>query len=282
MNQVAIVTDSTAVLPVEILKEYLIETIPLSVIWEGETFADGVDISPEEFYIRLATSSTLPSTSQPTVIAFKGCFQKLLEQGLDVVAILISAGISGTVNSALQAKQALGSDRISVVDSKTAAMAMGLHVLAAARKAAQGASLQEVTDTAYKAQKQSEVVFAVDTLEFLHKGGRIGGAKRLLGSMLNIKPILEMKEGLIEPVEQVRTQQRALERLISLIQERVGDHRPLRLAVFHSHALEEAQALLKNAENTLSPDETFLTELSPVIGTHVGPGTLAISSLYGM
>jgi DegV family protein with EDD domain len=282
MNQVAIVTDSTAYLSQKILDELNIRSIPLSVIWDGESFADGVDITPMEFYTRLAKSDTMPSTSQPSAAAFKDCFNELLEGGKDVVAILISSGISGTVNSATQAQKEINSDRVAVVDSKTAAMATGLHVLAAARKAAEGATLQEVKQTAEKAQEHTEVVFAVDTLEFLHKGGRIGGAKRLLGSMLNIKPILEMKEGKIEPVDQVRTQKRALERLISLVQERAGDERPLRLSVFHSNVPDNAQALLNEAKNKLAPDETFLNELSPVIGTHVGPGTLAIAFMYGM
>jgi len=282
MNQVVIVTDSTAYLSQSILEELNIQVIPLSVIWDGESYKDGVEITPAEFYTRLTVSDNLPSTSQPPAAAFKDCFNALLGQGKDVVAILISSGISGTVNSALQAQQDIKSDRIAVVDSKTAAMATGLHVLAAARKAAQGASLKEVTEIAEKAQKHTEVVFAVDTLEFLHKGGRIGGAKRLLGSMLNIKPILEMKDGLIEPVDQVRTQKKALERLISLVQEKSGDVRPLRLSVFHSNVPENAQALLDDAKNILSPDETFLNELSPVIGTHVGPGTLAIAFMYGM
>ena len=282
MNQVVIVTDSTAYLSKSILEELNIQVIPLSVNWDGESYRDGIEITPAEFYTRLATSDTLPSTSQPPAAAFKDCFNKLLGQGKDVAAILISSGISGTVNSALQAQQEIKSDRITVVDSKTAAMATGLHVLAAARKAAQGGSLKEVTEIAEKAQKHTEVVFAVDTLEFLHKGGRIGGAKRLLGSMLNIKPILEMKNGLIEPADQVRTQKRALERLISLVQERANDEHPLRLSVFHSNVPEKAQSLLDEAKRILSPDETFLNELSPVIGTHVGPGTLAIAFMYGM
>ncbi len=200
---------------------------------------------------------------------------------MDVVAILISSGISGTVNSALQAKNEIGSDRVVVIDSQTAGMATGLHALAAARKAEAGGSLEEVKEVALKAQQQSNVVFAVDTLEFLHKGGRIGGAKRFMGSMLNIKPILEIEGGLIAAVESVRTHKRALERLISLVEEKAGGEKPLHLAVFHSKFPEQAQALLKDAENSLSPDETFLAELSPVIGTHVGPGTLAIAFMHG-
>ena len=282
MNQVAVVTDSTAALPQSILDEFDIRVIPLSVIWGEEAFTDGVDITPSEFYNRLTKGGTLPSTSQPPAALFYDCFNELLDQGKDVIAILISSGISGTVNSALQAQQEIGSNRISVVDSRTAALATALHVLSAARAAAAGGSLQEVTDTALQAQEHTDVVFAVDTLEFLHKGGRIGGAKRMLGSMLNIKPILEIKDGVIEAADQVRTQKRALEHLISLIQEKAGGEHPLRIVVFHSNVPETAQSLLDDIKKTLSPEEIYLAELSPVIGTHVGPGTLAIACMHGM
>jgi len=282
MNKVAIVTDSTAYLPPEIIAEYDIKVIPLSVIWDGDSYADGVDITPTQFYTRLAKSPSMPSTSQPSEAVFVEIFSKLLDEGKDVLAILISSGISGTVNSALQAKTEIRSDRIVVIDSQTTAMATGLHVLAAARKAETGGNLEEVKKIALKAQQQTNIVFAVDTLEFLHKGGRIGGAKRFMGSMLNIKPILEMNGGSIEAIESVRTQKRALGRLISLVEEKTGGEKPLRLAVLHSNVPEQAQALLKDAEKALSPDETFLAELSPVIGTHVGPGTLAISFMRGL
>lgn len=281
MNQVAIVTDSTA-LPPDKVKEFGIHVIPLQVIWNDETFADGVDLTPTEFYTRLARSSTLPSTSQPPAAAFQELFQKLLAEGKDVLAILISSGISGTVNSALQALQEVDQARVEVVDSLTAATATGLQVIAAARKARSGAPLQEVKNTALKAKQHTNVVFAVDTLEYLHKGGRIGGAKRLLGSVLNIKPILEIKDGVIEPADQVRTQKRALERLINLIDERSQGEEPRRMAVFHSNVPELARELLEETRQRLAPDEIFLAELSPVIGTHVGPGTLAIACLHGI
>jgi DegV family protein with EDD domain len=281
MNEVAIITDSTA-LPLEKIKEYGIRVIPLSVIWDGDSYADGIDIKPAEFYTRLAKSSTLPSTSQPSAAKFKELFDSLLAEGKDVLAILISSGISGTVNSALQALQEVDQSRVSVVDSLTAATATGLHVIAAARKAKTGASLEEVKEIAIQAQEHTDVVFAVDTLEFLHKGGRIGGAKRLLGSMLNIKPILEIKNGVIEPADQVRTQKRALERLITLVDEKAGGEKPLRIAVFHSNVPDLAKGLMEDINRSLAPDEIFLAELSPVIGTHVGPGTLAIASMHGM
>ena len=280
-RKVAIITDSTA-LPAEKVNEFGIHVIPLSVIWDEESFADGVDITPAEFYTRLASSKTSPSTSQPSAAAFKEAYDNILAQGQDVLAILISSGISGTVNSAMQALQEVDQERVAVVDSQTAAIATGLHVIAAARKAAAGGSLKEVKEVALQAQKHTNVVFAVDTLEFLHKGGRIGGAKRLLGSMLNIKPILEIIDGVIEPADQVRTQKRALERLISLVEEKAQGEKPLRIAIFHSNVPEIAQELLEETKLRLSPEEIFLAELSPVIGTHVGPGTVAITSMHGM
>lgn len=281
-KQVAIVTDSTAYLPTPILEKYSIQVIPLVLIWDGETYQDGIDITPAAFYTRLASSDSLPSTSQPSVEAFKDSFQTLLDQGKDIAAILISSGISGTVNSAFQAKTALNTDRIEVIDSQTAGMATGLQVIAAARTAATGGTLQDVTEIAKQAQSKTDVVFAVDTLEFLHKGGRIGGAKRFLGSMLNIKPILEMKAGEIDAADQVRTQKRALDRLMEIIEERSADASPLHMAVMHSNVPDQAQALLERIEAHFKPEDLYLAELSPVIGTHVGPGTLAITCLHGM
>jgi DegV family protein with EDD domain len=282
MKEVAIITDSTAYLPHSILDKYPIQVIPLSLIWDGETYADGIDITPEQFYTRLSTSNTLPSTSQPPAGAFKNMFEKLLGENKTVVAILISSGISGTFNSAIQAQSEIGSGDIEIIDSNTAGMATGLQVLAAAREAARGGNLQQVSALARKARQHTDVVFAVDTLEFLHKGGRIGGAKRFLGSMLNIKPILEMKDGRIDAADQVRTQKRALDRLIELIQERAAGELPLRMAVMHSNVPEQAQDLMDNLQSIFQPEELYLAELSPVIGTHVGPGTLSIACLHGI
>ena len=282
MNKVAIVTDSTAYLPPDLIEKLGITVIPLNVIWDGESYADGIDITPAAFYERLEQSSTLPSTSQPPASAFIECFNNLLTKDLDVVAILISSGISGTVNSALQAENEIGSDRVVVIDSQTAAMATGLIVLAAARKAAEGGSLDDVREIALQTQAKTDVVFAVDTLEYLHKGGRIGGAQRFLGSMLNIKPILEIKDGSIAALDSVRTKKKALEALIGLVGEKAAGDKPLRLAVFHSNVPDEGKKLLSDAETALNPDETYLTELSPVIGTHVGPGTLAIAFTRGV
>jgi DegV family protein with EDD domain len=282
MSEVAVITDSTAYLPEQLLTQFQIGVVPLNVIWDNQTYQDGIDITPEDFYSRLQDSDTLPSTSQPSAAAFRAVFEDYLREGRPVLAVLISSEISGTVNSALQAAQELDTDQVRVVDSRTAGMATGLHVLAAARAAAEGASLEESCAAALKAQEHTEVIFVVDTLEFLHRGGRIGGAKRLLGSMLNIKPILEMRGGKIEPLEQVRTQKKALDRMLELMLDKIGDDRPVRIAGFHSQAPELMEELLANTEEHVDVKETFRTVLSPVIGTHVGPGTVALAVMHGM
>ena len=282
MSEVAVITDSTAYLPDQLLTQFQIGVVPLNVIWDNQTYQDGIDITPEDFYSRLQNSETLPSTSQPSAAAFRAVFEDYLREGRPVLAVLISSEISGTVNSALQAAQDLNTDQVRVVDSRTAGMATGLHVLAAARAAAEGASLEESCAAALKAQVHTEVIFMVDTLEFLHRGGRIGGAKRLLGSMLNIKPILEMRGGKIEPLEQVRTQKKALDRMLELMLDKIGNDRPVRIAGFHSQAPELTEDLIARTEEQLDVQETFRTVLSPVIGTHVGPGTVALAVMHGM
>ncbi len=282
MKPVSVLTDSTAYIPQPFIDRYQITVVPLVLIWGDETYRDGVDIKPQKFYQRLMESDCLPSTSQPPVSSFKEEFQRLIDQGKDVITVLISSKISGTVDTALQAKQEFGKGNIEIIDSETSGMAMGLHVLEVAKAASQGASLSECTSIAQRAKKQTHVFFAVDTLEFLHRGGRIGGAKRFLGSVLNIKPILEMRDGRIEAVEQVRTQQRAMDRIIQLMKEKVQEEGPVRTAVMHSHASERAKALLERAEREFNAEQTYLAELSPVIGTHVGPGTLALACIHGM
>lgn len=279
MSKVKVITDSTAYLPDTLQKKYDIAVIPLTLIWNDETYQDGVDISPSQFYQRLQNSDSLPSTSQPSIEAFKKVFQQHIHTGNDIIAILISSRISGTVESALQAKQDLGTDRIAIVDSRTSGMAMGLQVLSVAESASRGDNLSQCESLAEQVREKTQVYFAVDTLEFLHRGGRIGGAKRFLGTMLDIKPILEMREGQIEAVDQVRTQRRASARIIQLMDEAMGRKQNLRLAVMHSNAPQRAGTLLNEAQDKFDPLEAYLADLSPVIGTHVGPGTLALAAM---
>lgn len=203
MPKTALVTDSTAYLPSDLLEKYKIVVTPQVLIWGEETFHDGVDILPEEFYKRLETAKVMPTTSQVSIVTMKDTFEKLLDSGYDVLCVFLSAQLSGTIQSAIQAREMLknATNRIAIVDSKSTSMAMGFHVLSAARAAEQGASLAECTRLAENARDFSGVYFVVDTLEFLQRGGRIGGAQALLGSALNIKPLLTLVDGKIESVK---------------------------------------------------------------------------------
>ena len=213
-----------------------------------------------------------------------GAFQSLLEQGYDVLGIFISSKISGTVQSAIQAVDMLstGADKVAIVDSLATTMALGLPVITTARAAQAGANLVECQKLAEQACKNSGILFIVETLEFLRRGGRIGGAQALLGTLLNIKPILELRDGRIEPADKVRTRRKAIQRAVELAAERIQGQTPVRLAVTHANAEADAATLLKVAQAELSPIETFTSLLSPVIGTHAGPGTVALNYMYGV
>jgi len=284
MPKVAIVTDSTAYLPDDLLKQYSITVTPQILIWGDETFQDGVDIQPNEFYRKLETAKTMPTTSQVAIITMKAAFENLLESGYDVLGIFISAKLSGTMQSALQAREMLpkATSNIVVLDSNSTSMAMGFHVLMVARAAQAGASMVECQKLAEEARKHTGVYFVVDTLEFLRRGGRIGGAQAMLGSALNLKPLLELRDGRIESIEKVRTKGKAINRMIELIIERTAGRNPIRLATLHANAEAEAKAALDKAAAQLHPVEQVLASVSPVIGTHAGPGTVGLAYMAGM
>lgn len=179
----------------------------------------------------------------------------------------------------------LKSERIEVVDSKVTAMALGYHVLSVARAAAQGATFEECKALAHQAVNHTGAVFVVSTLEFLHRGGRIGGAAAFLGTALNLKPLLELRDGRVEAVERIRTLRKAVDRLLDLLDERVGERSPLRLACLHANAPQEAEELMERVRQRYPQErlaELVLAEVSPVIGTHTGPGTVGIAYMAGM
>ena len=235
-KKIAVVTDSTAYIPKELLDKYQIRIAPQILIWGDETFQDGVDIQPSEFYARLKTAKIMPSTSQATPATFYRIFSELVEQDYQVVAILLAATLSGTISSAIQAREMLTGATIEIVDSQTTAMALGFQVLEAAKVAQDGANLSDCVAIAKRAQQHTGVVFAVDTLEFLHRGGRIGGANRFLGTALNIKPILEVVNGRVEAIERVRTRKKSLYRLVELLEERIDGRSPVQLATLHANS----------------------------------------------
>ena len=277
MSRIAIVTDTTATVPAELLAKYDIKVAPQVLIWGEKSLLDEIDIKPDEFYSRLATAEVMPTTSQATIGAFKSIFEPLVAEGRPILAILISAKLSGTVQSAEQAKAMFPGATIEIIDSESAAMALGFQVLAAARAAVDGKSFQEVVALARNAKDHCGVIFVVDTLEFLHRGGRIGGASRLLGTALNIKPLLHLEGGKIEPLERVRTKTRAHARLLELIDEKVRGKGRVRIAALHAAAPGDARHLLDEAAKRNQLVESLLTVVSPVIGAHVGPGTVGLA-----
>ncbi|MGD2253502.1 MAG: DegV family protein [Anaerolineales bacterium] len=282
MSEIAIITDSLASIPQQLLGQYGIHVLPQILIWEGETLLDGVDITPTEFYHRLSSAKEMPTTSQVTVGAFKDIFEPLVERGTPILAILVSSQLSGTVQSAVTAKEMFPGATIEIVDSRSVSMAMGYQVLAAARAAAEGQSLEQVVAIAHQGSEHTGVLFAVDTLEFLHRGGRIGGASRLLGTALNLKPVLELRDGRVEATEKVRTKSKALARVLDLVEERIAGADNVRLAVLHANAQEGANAMLEAAVVRCHPVESIMTDVSPVLGTHAGPGTVGLAYCTGM
>jgi DegV family protein with EDD domain len=280
MSKVAIVTDSTCYIPKELIGQYKIPIAPLVVIWGDETLRDDIDIKPVEFYDRLKTAKVMPSTSQPPIPEFEKIFSGLHADGFEILAVLISDKLSGTIDSAKQAKQLLPDATIEIFDSESTAMSLGFQALAAARAAADGASLDECLSVVEKARTNSGVFFAVDTLEFLHRGGRIGGASRYLGTALQLKPILTLEEGKIEALERVRTKKKAQARLSDIVVERLAGKPNIRLATLHANAADDANALLEKTSGRLDVVEKVYSEVSPVIGTHVGPGTVGLAYVH--
>jgi DegV family protein with EDD domain len=284
MSNIAVVTDSTTYMPPELVKKHNISVAPQVLIWGDQTYKDGVDIESREFFTRLKTAKVMPTTSQVAVISFQEIFQELVDKGQEVIALLVSSRLSGTIQSAMQAKDMMGTarEKVNVVDSQSVAMALGFQVLAVARAIEDGASLKDAIALAEKSYQNTGVFFAVDTLEFLHRGGRIGGAQRFLGTMLNMKPILAIQDGRVEGVDRIRTKSKAHDRVLELVTEKIAGRTPVRLATLHANAAEDAKALLTRAEQALNPVESIFTEVSPTVGTHAGPGTVGLAFMAGM
>lgn len=284
MSKIAVVTDSTTYMPPELVKKHNISIAPQVLIWGDKIYKDGVDIQSGEFFTRLKTTKVMPTTSQVAVVSFQEIFQDLVDKGYEVLALLVSSKLSGTVQSAMQARDLMGSsrDKVNVVDSQSVAMALGFQALAVARAIEAGASLKEAIALAEKSHEYTGVFFAVDTLEFLHRGGRIGGAQRFIGSALNLKPILAIQDGRVEGIERIRTKNKAQDRILELCVEKVNRRSPVRLATLHANAAEDAKALLARAEQALKPIESILTEVSPTVGTHAGPGTVGLAFMAGL
>jgi DegV family protein with EDD domain len=279
---VAIVTDSTHYLPADVVKASGLYPVSLYVRW-GDTLQHESDMTDlQAFYARLRSASDLPTTSQPSIGDFLACYEPLLEAGHDIVSIHLSAGISGTYDSALQAAGQLferGHDgRIEVVDSRTVCGGLGLLLLAAAARVRAGETdVHAIAEHTMRAREAMRMWFSLDTLEFLRRGGRLGGAQAWVGTALKIKPIMSM-ESQVTPVERVRTAGRAFERMVEYMRALHGDGADA-WCVQHGDALEQAQRLVERGREIFGCEPLFVGEVGPVIGAHAGPGLVGIGAM---
>ena len=277
MTKIAIVTDSTAYIPKDFVELHSIRVIPVKVHWDDMTFVDGVDITPTQFYERLEKSSNIPSTSQPSAGEFLQVFKELAPHYDGIVVPLISSGISGTVASAQAAVSMFSEMPIEIIDTHSTSAGLGLVVTAVAQAVSEGKSLKEIKHLAEDIVKRLNMFFVVNTLKYLHKGGRIGGASRYFGTALSIKPILYFdNQGKIDALEKVRTKRKATERLIQLAVEK-ADGKPVNVGVMHANALEEVENLRNQLLQQLDCTQIEIYDISPAIGVHVGPGTIGLA-----
>jgi DegV family protein with EDD domain len=270
---VAIVTDSTADLPSELARTRSITIVPLTLNFEGQSLLDGVDITPADFYRRLPSATTHPTTSQPSAGRFAETYSALLKDHDSIVSVHISEKLSGTYASARQGADLTDPSRVHVIDSELASMSLGLLTLAASQLAAQGADAKAIETKVLAMRDQVQTYFSVATLEFLRRGGRIGRASALLGSVLQVKPVLCIRDGLVTPLERVRTFDRALNRVIELVRA-VDRGKGVCAIVGHADAEDAAERVARELEPIA---ETLMIQpLGPVVGAHAGPGVVGV------
>jgi DegV family protein with EDD domain len=271
---VAIVSDTCHYLPRQLLDEHKIHEVSLYVHWADRTERESEIVDYDDYYERLRTATDLPTTSQPSIGDFLAVYEPLLDAGDDIVSIHLAGGMSGTVSAADQAREQLGprAERVHVIDSATACGGQGLVILAAAAAVRSGADVGAVADRAREARRGLKMWFAIETLEYLRRGGRIGGAQAWLGSALQIKPILTV-ESEITPIERVRTSRRAFERMVGLLQTCKDDGADAWM-VQHIQAPRQAEELAARGTEVFGSEPRVISEIGPVIGTHVGPGLL--------
>ena len=282
MDRVAVVTDTTHYLPRDLVERLDLHQVSLYVTFEGRTEREADITDLADFYTRLSASSEMPGTSQPSVGDFLAVYEPLLDAGRDIVSIHLSAGISGTFATAGQARDQLvergiDPDRIVVLDSSTACAGLGMLAMAAASVARAGGSAAEAAEAAQACRRDLKVWFAVDTLEFLRRGGRVGGAQAWLGSTLKIKPILSIESEIL-PIERVRTSKRTFERLIEYLTAR-HDNGCDTFFIQHIHAPDQAERLVERGSEIYGREPEMVSEIGPVIGAHVGPGLLGVSGM---
>jgi DegV family protein with EDD domain len=277
MPPVRLVCDSTADLSGAHREAGRVLVVPLKVIFGDESLVDGVDIDAQQFYARMRNSPRNPTTSQPTPAEFEAAFREAAADGDSVVCTTLSAEMSGTYGAAVQAREALSDLDIHVVDTRTVGVGHNAIVRAAVEANAEGRSAAEIVELIRGIIARQRSIFTVDTLEYLRRGGRIGGARALLGSVLNIKPVLQVCDGRIEPHDRVRTYQRALDRIASEVIAASGETgRKARVVLGHADRLADCRSLADRIRDHCE-SEPEIIDIGPIVGCHAGPGTIGLS-----
>jgi len=278
--KVKIVTDSTADISPQVAQELGIRVIPLYVHFGNEVYRDGIDLSPTQFYQKLTTSKVLPTTSTISPGQFTELCNELSEQTDEILAITLSSKLSATYDAVVQGSELRKrkSCRVEVIDSRFVSMGLGIPAIMAAKEAQTGTSLEQIIDMVNKALPKIHMRMAFDTLEYLRKGGRIGRAAAFLGTLLNVKPILTMNDGELAPVARERTRPKAVEHLRRFV---AGFTNIREMVVAHANDLEAATALAQNLEAVFPRERMYISAVGAVVGTHAGPGTLAVGVLEG-
>lgn len=272
---VRIVTDSTSDLPPDIAAAAGITVVPLNVHFGTETFRDGLDIKADEFYRRLVSTEKLPTTSQPSVGAFLEAYERLASGADGIVSVHLTAKLSGTYNSAIQAKQEFkGSCPVEVIDTQQGSLGLGMVALAAARAAQAGGAVAQVLQVVQQAMRDTRFFGVVDTLDYLVRGGRVGKAQAFVGGVLRIKPIITIQDGVVHPVERVRTLQKAVDRLAELARAAgpAGS-----VGVIHSTTPEVVLSLAERVRDLAPDGQVLMSRFGPVIGTYLGPGAVGVA-----
>lgn len=278
---ISIVTDSSAHLPPVERQKHNIAVVPLKAIFGTTEYRDEIDLTNEQFYTMLPKAKEHPTTSQPSAGDFMQVYQPLLDAGKEIVSLHLPSKLSGTYASACAAKTELETQfkkalPLSIVDTPWLSMALGLLVIAAAEAAEAGKSRDEVVATINALIPKLNLIFVLDTLEYLRRGGRIGGARAMLGTLLNVKPMLEIRDGQVEPLEQPRSRAKALKRLLEIMEERT-DHKPVKVSVLHAQSPANAAELEKEVKARFTCKAFYTTEIGPVIGVHSGPNAVGLA-----
>jgi len=275
MKEVVVVTDSSANVPAHLAEQLNIRIVPILLALNGQSFRDGVDITAGDVYRWLRTSKQLPTTSAPSIGDFLRVYASAAQEASGIVSIHLSPKLSATYSTALAASQLIDATPIRVVNCQTVAMGQGFVALEAARVAASGADLDAVVARAEEVASKMTVLATIDTLEYLYRGGRIGGAAALLGTLLQIKPILFVADGYVDVFSRPRTKSKALRTILNQVAKE-ADGQPLHAAILHAGVPEEAEALRQQVATRFSCTELYVTEMTPVMGAHTGPGVLGI------